>query len=56
MYYYLRPYNYPQVREKAAQAQTLGANPKLPYSNALFKEVYLAVEAQFQGTEPKASY
>ena len=47
MYYYLRPYNHKHVQEKAAEAIGLGANPQAPYSNALFKQTYEAVEAKF---------
>lgn len=46
-YYYLRPYNHMHVREKAAEAISMGANPQAPYSNALFKQTYEAVEAKF---------
>lgn len=56
MYYYLRPYQYLQVREKAAQAETLGAHAKVPYSNALFRDAYLVVEAKFKAAPTPAPY
>lgn len=52
-YYYFRPYQYSQVRELATQAETLGAHPKVPFSNALFQDAYQAVEAQFIPAQPK---
>ena len=39
-YYYFRPYTYMQVQTQQAQAQLWGADPGMPYSNAVFQEVY----------------
>lgn len=47
IYYYLRPYNYLHVREKAGQAVAMGFPPELPFSNSIFVEVYESVEASF---------
>jgi hypothetical protein len=52
-YYYFRPYNHLHVRDKATQAEGLGAHPKVPYSNALFQDAYQVVEAQFAPVQPK---
>jgi hypothetical protein len=47
-YYYFRPYNHMHVRELAARAESIGAHPKAPFSNALFQDVYETVEARFK--------
>lgn len=44
-YYYFRPYNFMHVRTQQAQAQLWGAEPGMPYSNAVFQDVYKQIES-----------
>ena len=43
-YYYFRPYNFMHVRTQQVQAQLWGADPGMPYSNAVFQDVYKQIE------------
>lgn len=45
-YYYFRPYQYFHVPIQQRQALEWGAEPGLPYSNAIFQDVYKAVESK----------
>jgi len=49
-YYYFRPYQYFHVPMQQRQALEWGADPGLPYSNAIFQDVYKAIE--WKGTPP----
>ncbi len=40
MYYYFRPYNYRHIPMQQGEALSFGASPGLPYSNAMFQQVY----------------
>lgn len=39
-YYYLRPYNWFQIREHQAEVANYGEDPRNPYANKVFAEVY----------------
>lgn len=43
-YYYFRPYQHFHVPMQQRQALEWGAEPGLPYSNAIFQDVYKAIE------------
>lgn len=45
-YYYFRPYNYMHVQQQQEQAIQWGADPGLPYSNAVFQQVYHTFEEE----------
>lgn len=51
-YYYFRPYNYRHIATQIDDAQTWGADRKLPYSNAMFQEVYADLGMQWKEPEP----
>ena len=48
-YYYFRPYNFMHVRYQQGQAQIWGADPGMPYSNAVFQDVYKQIESGTAG-------
>ncbi|EAQ80152.1 hypothetical protein DSM3645_19188 [Blastopirellula marina DSM 3645] len=46
-YYYFRPYNAAQIAPQQAVAESWVANPRLPYANGVFDEVYREFDAKF---------
>lgn len=44
-YYYFRPYNDSHVLEHKALAERLGAEPRAPYSTAMFQKIYESTAA-----------
>lgn len=46
-YYYFRPYNAAQIGPQQAVAESWVANPRTPYSNDVFDEVYRGFDAKF---------
>ena len=45
--YYFRPYNTAQLIKQRASAASFGVDSRMPYSNAVFRQVYETVEPQF---------
>ena len=45
-YYYFRPYNMLHIPNQQAHAVSNGADPQMPYSNAVFADVYAELEAE----------
>ena len=43
-YYYFRPYSFLHVQQQQEEAMQWGADPRAPYSNAIFREVYDEIE------------
>ncbi len=50
-YYYFRPYNYRHIAEHQDEAEAWGADRKMPYSNAVFQEVYADLAEQWKQPE-----
>jgi hypothetical protein len=50
-YYYFRPYNFTHVPQHQAFVQSYGGDPRNPYSNVIFQDVYLQVEARHAAEE-----
>ncbi|TWT39618.1 hypothetical protein [Blastopirellula retiformator] len=46
-YYYFRPYNAAMIAPQQVVAEQWVANPRLPYSNDVFEEVYRDFDAKF---------
>ncbi|PQO43079.1 hypothetical protein [Blastopirellula marina] len=46
-YYYFRPYNAAQIAPQQVVAESWVSNPRLPYSNDVFDEVYRDFDAKF---------
>ena len=46
-YYYFRPYSHTHLSVQKDKAVSYGANPRAPYSNAIFRQVYETVSPQF---------
>ncbi|UUO07980.1 hypothetical protein M4951_06600 [Blastopirellula sp. J2-11] len=46
-YYYFRPYNAAQIGPQQVVAEAWVANPRLPYANGVFDEVYREFDAKF---------
>ncbi|MFI4875419.1 MAG: hypothetical protein ACIALR_08785 [Blastopirellula sp. JB062] len=46
-YYYFRPYNAAQIAPQQVVAEQWVANPRLPYANGVFDEVYSQFDAKF---------
>ena len=46
-YYYFRPYNTSQLIKQRTSAVSSGVDSRMPYSNAVFRQVYETVEPQF---------
>ena len=46
-YYYFRPYNTSQLIKQRGSAASFGGDSRMPYSNAVFRQVYETVEPQF---------
>jgi hypothetical protein len=51
-YYYFRPYNYRHIAEHQDEAEAWGADRKMPYSNAIFQDVYADLAEQWKAAEP----
>ena len=45
-YYYLRPYNWFHIPDHQNEVTLYGGDPRHPYANNLFKEIYEEIEAQ----------
>ena len=57
-HYYFRPYSPSHISVQKEAAATYGTNPRIPYSNAVFRQVYESVESQViprrdEGTRPQ---
>ena len=46
-YYYFRPYNTSHLIKQRTAAASFGVDSRMPYSNAVFRQVYETVEPQF---------
>ncbi len=56
-YYYFRPYNASNILVQQQQAMEAGLNPNMPYSNAIFEDVFRKLDPKNQAEqiEPKRS-
>jgi hypothetical protein len=45
-YYYFRPYNWFHIPAHQGQVQAYGGDPRHPYANTLFRDVYRAAEQE----------
>lgn len=51
-YYYFRPYNYRHIMEHQEAVMSWGGDPRNPYSNKMFEEIYEELEANDWETMP----
>jgi len=45
-HYYFRPYQYLDVLSQRQAAERLGEDPRNPYANRIFEQIYKSVESQ----------
>lgn len=51
-YYYFRPYNFTHVWQQRKQVAAWGGDPRHPYSNEIFKQVYRELDSDPADTAP----
>jgi len=50
-YYYFRPYNYFHIPLQQAEAASWGGDPRLPYDNSIFKNIYNELQIEFESVD-----
>lgn len=54
-YYYFRPYNSYHILLQQRQAMEVGVDPKMPYSNAIFQDVFKKLDPKNQAEQIEPS-